>query len=398
MKEKKKKKKTTFAHRRGPFFTVNPPNRTAWRRAHAQHFFLCYRPPVCVQPAFLLLLFSGRNGGESPDVFVTRVYRLWFHDGGGWPCVVHPRKLPAHRHWLCRQDQGVVGLERFRVSQKFFFLTFVSFPLEKKNLYSPLVLLHREEGSLGRFSEGRREISNGTSPTVVEGGGPTRYTSILWVDFQVTCPSALVAGRRYVQRSNKVFLFRSSQCVLAPRRIKDGAQVPVIWTAETTNFVWHIQYVRAWTLMFSGTWSSGIFLWVENKRRAWSVCGSFTRDLEKLRRGGGIVGAYRKTKKRWKCPRFSCWETACKSNKPVCWRRRKANRSRSGRTSCRSRSRISPSPWLSIENRISLLLLFPTRIIAHNQQVFFFILLSIYPAFNRLAELSGGATRMILSL
>ena len=274
--------------------------------------------------------------------------------------------------WLCRQDQGVVGLERFRVSQKFFFLTFVSFPLEKKNLYSPLVLLHREEGSLGRFSEGRREISNGTSPTVVEGGGPTRYTSILWVDFQVTCPSALVAGRRYVQRSNKVFLFRSSQCVLAPRRIKDGAQVPVIWTAETTNFVWHIQYVRAWTLMFSGTWSSGIFLWVENKRRAWSVCGSFTRDLEKLRRGGGIVGAYRKTKKRWKCPRFSCWETACKSNKPVCWRRKKANRSRSGRTSCRSRSRTSPSPWLSIENRISLLLLFPTRIIAHNQQVFFF--------------------------
>ena len=30
--------------------------------------------------------------------------------------------------------------------------------------------------------------------------------------------------------------------------------------------------------------------------------------------------------------------------------------------------------------------------------IFFLFLLSIYPAFNRLAELSGGATRMILSL
>ena len=396
MKEKKKKKKTTFAHRRGPFFTVNPPNRTAWRRAHAQHFFLCYRPPVYSR-LFFFFFFPEETEERAPMCSWHEYIGCDFMMAAG-DLVSFTRESYQPIDWLCRQDQGVVGLERFRVSQKFFFLTFVSFPLEKKNLYSPLVLLHREEGSLGRFSEGRREISNGTSPTVVEGGGPTRYTSILWVDFQVTCPSALVAGRRYVQRSNKVFLFRSSQCVLAPRRIKDGAQVPVIWTAETTNFVWHIQYVRAWTLMFSGTWSSGIFLWVENKRRAWSVCGSFTRDLEKLRRGGGIVGAYRKTKKRWKCPRFSCWETACKSNKPVCWRRRKANRSRSGRTSCRSRSRTSPSPWLSIENRISLLLLFPTRIIAHNQQVFFFILLSIYPAFNRLAELSGGATRMILSL
>ena len=395
MKEKKKKKKTTFAHRRGPFFTVNPPNRTAWRRAHAQHFFLCYRPPVYSR-LFFFFFFPEETEERAPMCSWHEYIGCDFMMAAG-DLVSFTRESYQPIDWLCRQDQGVVGLERFRVSQKFFFLTFVSFPLEKKNLYSPLVLLHREEGSLGRFSEGRREISNGTSPTVVEGGGPTRYTSILWVDFQVTCPSALVAGRRYVQRSNKVFLFRSSQCVLAPRRIKDGAQVPVIWTAETTNFVWHIQYVRAWTLMFSGTWSSGIFLWVENKRRAWSVCGSFTRDLEKLRRGGGIVGAYRKTKKRWKCPRFSCWETACKSNKPVCWRRRKANRSRSGRTSCRSRSRTSPSPWLSIENRISLLL-FPTRIIAHNQQVFFFILLSIYPAFNRLAELSGGATRMILSL